>query len=53
MAAGSLCSPARRPCSSMSYFEDRTYSGAEFLLKKSLSSAQNPENKGSGFFLAL
>jgi hypothetical protein len=33
------------------YFADCTYSGAEFLAKKSLSSAQNLENKGSDFFL--
>jgi hypothetical protein len=40
--------------SSMSFdglFADCTYSGAEFLSKKSLNSAQNLENKGPDFFL--
>jgi len=38
-------------CPSTTYFEDCTYSGAEFHSKKSLISAQNIENKGPEFFL--
>jgi hypothetical protein len=35
----------------MTDFENCTYSGAGFLSKKSLNSAQNPENKGPGKIL--